>query len=474
MSVQKLESNQLPVVEATEDDLATQRYFLDRLLQPLNKWDGFQKIEQFGLSAYRYELNFSQYALAMWQYTRTPAFTGYLAEAQRNAIQKMTARRVWSYWATERLIGYGRWNPDPVSFHNIMYSAYFAMMIGLYETLNEDHRFSEPGALKLKWNHQTSYSHNYDSLVAALVDNMSQKSKYPQYPCEPHLVYPVCNTFALNAMLMHDRLHGTDTCRNFLDLVRTSYHRDGWRRKDGRFNSIGTRSGRKLAGPMLFSDGSIAMLLNPTMPDIAADTWQALRERGVVQIKDGEVRLKRSVFDLMDAGNYNLYRGDGQARAGLIMGAREQGDDEAVAALDRSITSRHPMTRSNGARKISGMSPWSYGSYAVGMWARQNAMRDLMSGNIPQAWRTGPQLAEVAYPEVLVARAVSDGADLDLVLRAGNGPCRTTLGIARLAPNQAYRVEGAVTNEIKASKTGTALLQVDLADRTEVRLTPVA
>jgi len=35
------------------------------------------------------------YGVAMSQYTRTPAFTGYLAEAQSNAITKMLQRRVW-------------------------------------------------------------------------------------------------------------------------------------------------------------------------------------------------------------------------------------------------------------------------------------------------------------------------------------------------------------------------------------------
>lgn len=458
------------VAESDDDDLATQRYFLDLLLQPIDKWDGFQKIEQFGLSAYRYELNFSQYALAMSQYTRTPAFTGYLAEAQRNAIVKMTARRVWSYWATERLIGYGRWHPDPVVFHNIMYTAYYAMMIGLYETLNDDRQFSVPGSLTLKWNDRTHFPYHFASLTEAIRNNMMEKPRHPQYQCEPHLVYPSCNTYAMNTMVMHDRLHGTDITGDLIERVRRSYKRDGWLRKDGRFISCGTRSGRKLAGPMLFSDGSIAMLLNPAMPDIAADTWRALRSSGAVSITDDGVRLRRTVFDRMDAGNYN--RSDGQARAGLMMGAREQGDDEAVNALDRSIGERHETLWANGARKFKGLSPWSYGSYALGRWGRPNAMRDLVNGVVPQEWRTGPLLAEAAYPDVLVAKAVSDGTALDLVLRAGNGARRTTLGLQRLAPHQSYRVSGAAVDELTASETGTALLSIDLADRSELRLWP--
>ncbi len=463
-----------PVAESDVDDLATQRYFFDLLLQPLDEWEGFQRIEQFGLSAFRYELNFSQWALAMSQFTRTPAFTGYLVEAQRNAIVRMTARRVWSYWATERLVGYGRWNPDPIVFHNIMYSGYFGMMLGLYETLNDDRRFSVPGSLPLRWDRRTTYSYDFQRVAEALRDNMRQHPSHPQFPCEPHLVYPVCNTFAMNAMVMHDRLHGTDITGDLLDRVRRSYDQDGWRRESGRFNSIGTRRGRKLAGPMLFSDGSIAMLLNPTMPDLAAATWRGLRDSGAVRVNNGEIVLRRAALDRIDAGNYNVARGDGLARAGLLMGAREQGDEEVAAALDRSIIERHQPEWSGGARRLKGLSPWSYGSYALGRWSRPGAMRDLVAGAIPEEWRTGPILAEAAYPDVLVAKAVSDGSALELVLRAGSGPRRTTLRLERLAPNQRYRITGGVNDEVTASSTGEAVVAVDLADRSEVRIHPGA
>lgn len=460
-----------PVRESDADDLATQRYFLDRLLQPLDQWQGFQKIEQFGLSGYRYELNFSQWALAMAQYTRTPAFTGYLAEAQRNAILKMTDRRVWSYWATERLVGYGHWNPDPVVFHNIMYTGYFGMMIGIYETLNDDGQFSAPGALTLKWNEKTHFPYHYASLVEAMRNNMMQAPEHPQYPCEPHLVYPVCNTFAMNAMTMHDRLHATNMASDLVARIRRSYHHDGWLCKDGRFISMGTRRGRRLMGPLLFHDGSMAMLLNPTMPDIAANTWQALKTSGAIRMVGGEIQLKHAFFDRMDAGNYK--HSDGQARAGLMLGAREQGDDEVLEALERSLLDRHGISWANGARKLKGLSSWSYGSYALARWARRHAMHDLVNGVIPPPWRSGPLLAEAAYPDVLVAKAVSDGEALELVLRAGNGPRRSTLGLARLIPGRAYRVSGGVETEITASAGGKALLTVDLAERNVVHLAPV-
>lgn len=75
----------VPVTEHTPEDLAHLRYALDLALQPLDSFAGFTKIDQFREAATRYQLNALSYSLSMAQFTRTPAFTGYLAEAQRNA-----------------------------------------------------------------------------------------------------------------------------------------------------------------------------------------------------------------------------------------------------------------------------------------------------------------------------------------------------------------------------------------------------
>ena len=87
-----------------------QRYLLDLSLQPIESF-GVLHIEQYLLSALRYQLNYTCYALALAQYNFTPAFTGYLTEAQANTIEKMRDKRVWGYWAHECLVGYQRWNP---------------------------------------------------------------------------------------------------------------------------------------------------------------------------------------------------------------------------------------------------------------------------------------------------------------------------------------------------------------------------
>jgi hypothetical protein len=91
---------------------------------------------------------------------------------------------------------------------------------------------------------------------------------------------------------------------------------------------------------------------------------------------------------------------------------------------------------------------------------------------MPKAWMEGPILDGAAYPAVLVARAVSDGANLELVLHPGASGGRERLGISRLRPGAAYSVRGAVQDEVVASADGTADVDVNLDGRLEVVLAP--
>lgn len=459
-----------PVVEASDDDLGIMRYLLDLSLQPLDQWEGYDHIEQLGGSALRYQLNSLSYALALSQLTRTPAFTGYLAEAQRNVILKMCDRKVWRYWAYENLVGYGRWNPDPIALNNVMYSAYFGVMVGLYETLNDDRRFSEPGALTLCWNDRQRYEYDFGRLAGAIEFNMRVRPDSPQYPCEPHLIYPMCNTFAFNSLIMHDRLHGTAMTGDLVQRVREVYDRDGWLRTDGRFVAGRVENTKIPILPTSIAyDAVMAFWLNPAMPELARDTWHVVRDCHI-HFDHKHPQLKGQLWDRIDFGNYNLARGDTFTRAMLTHTAREMGDEDVALAFQRSLEELKEVTWKGGARRFHGISVMGNGIYAMARFGRAQGMSDLVNGNIPEAWRQGPLLTEAAYPAVLVARAVSDGSGLELVLRAGEGPQRTTLALGRLQPGRTYRVEGACVDRLVAGEDGTALLAVDLQDRNVVKL----
>lgn len=455
------------VTESTEEELAIQRYLLDLTLQPLESFDGFTILEQFGGTALRYQLNFISYALSMAQYTRSPAFTGYLAEAQRNAIDKMCDRRVWAYWAKENLIGYQRWNPDPIVHANVMYTGFFGAMIGLYETLN-GHRYDEPGSLPLVYDDKHRYQYDFGSLSEAIVRNM-RKGKQTQYPCEPHLIYPMCNAFAMNTLVMHDKLHGTELTGDIVERVQDDYTRFGYLTKDGRFLAGKGPLGVKFPA-VVANDSIMSYWLHPTMPEQAERSWRLVRDR-FIKVGDYEAEVqKMHLGERIDVGSY--LRGDAMTRAVTMCAAAEHGDAEAAAGLERSLDSRHEIVRQDGARKYKGASVWANAAFALATFTRHNGVHDLVQGSLPDAWRTGPQLAEAAYPDVLVARAVSDGSALDLVLRPGNGTVRSSLKVERLDPGRAYNVSGGAATEVTADADGSALLDVELNGRTEVRLVP--
>lgn len=459
----------IEVVESDTEDLAIQRYLLDLALQPIDRFDGFSRRDQFVGGAYRFQLNFLCYALTMAQYTRTPAFTGYLHEAQANAIEKMRDRRIWRYWATENLVGYGRWNPDPIGIGNVMYTGFLGAMLAMYETMNDDRRFSEPGAFTLTWNKRTRYTYDFPSIARAIERNM-RDSKHTQYPCEPHLIYPMCNAFAINTLPAFDRLHGADLTGDLVGLLRESYDRFGYLRPDGRF--IGGRSERLVSfPPLIANDAVMAYWLHPVLPELAEQTWRMLRGRFIVLDSRGGVELKTTRLDRIDLGNYAS--GDGQTRAALMCVAKEMGDTVYAEALERSLDTGFGIIRSfEGARRYARLSVFTNGIHALARFTRHDGIRDLLGGVIPPQWRTGPILTRAAYPDVLVARAVTDGSRLDLVLRPGNGTVDSTLEFARLTPGQSYRISGTRVPDLIATRDGTARVRVRLSDRTELSVIP--
>ncbi|MGV9711979.1 linalool dehydratase/isomerase domain-containing protein [Gordonia sp. NPDC003424] len=454
------------VDEATEDELATLRFLLDLALQPLNRWDGFTRLEQIGGSALRYQIAYVSYALSVAQYTRTPAFGGYLAEGQANMIRKMCDKRVWGYWATERLTGYLRWNPDPVVFANVMYSGFFATMLAFYETLNADNTFDDDGSLPLVWNRRTRFEYGFSSIATAIADNM-RASRHTLYPCEPHLIYPMCNTIAVTGLVGYDRLHGTDLAGDFVAKIATSFRRNGYLLPNGRFRFGLGPAGLKLP-PTLSNDAVMAYWLNGVMPELAADTWDSLRHRRVT-VRDGRLELLSAPVDRLDVGSYR--KGDAWTLANIACAARELGDDEAARAAEATIGDRFRRDySSSGARRLAGASTWANGAYALATFLRKNDLRGLALGDVPEEWRTGPMLTHAAYPDVLVAKAVTDGSGLDLALYPGAGPVRTKLGVSRLAPGTRYLLTGCDFAEVVADETGHARLGVCLSGRHEVTL----
>ncbi|MDB5976520.1 MAG: hypothetical protein JWR07_3280, partial [Nevskia sp.] len=119
------------------------RHILDRALQPLERFDGFDSIDQFQTASIRYQVCNFGYTLAALQYEHLPAFRGYLAQAQQNLHLKMLDHRNWKYWALENAWGNLSLDPDPVPRDNIMYSGWFGAMLAEYISNTGDSRYND-------------------------------------------------------------------------------------------------------------------------------------------------------------------------------------------------------------------------------------------------------------------------------------------------------------------------------------------
>lgn len=461
-----------PVVEHTDTDLRRLRAALDIGLQPVDGLAGLTRLDQFREGALRYQVNAVGYGLAMAQFTRTPAFRGYLAEAQRNLVEKVLDRRIWGYWALENAWGNLRRDKDPVPLGgNVMLTGFYGLQVGMYSVLNDD-RYRQPGALTFRWDRDTAFAHDLAGLAANVRENV-RRSDFSLYPCEPNWIYTICNTFGLNTVLVDEQLEASHEADDVRARLRRAYEEE-FLRPDGRI--VGVRSSHLGLSWNFWSSPSVQLAttywMHPGLPDLAHRTWWLIRENWL-QVEDGRVRTPRGLVSRLDPGSYQV-RSDTFSLAVTTMAAREIGDEETALAAERTLAERERLEVEHGAERFADASGLANSYLNLGRFGRASGLRDLVAFGPPTAWRDGPVLDEAAYPDVLVARAVSDGAALDLVLVPGAGPVRTTLRLAQLRPGTSYDVEGAGTRRLVADGAGRAELGLDLGGRTAVRVRPSA
>ncbi len=450
--------------ELNDFELGLTRTLVDIGLQAPDDWSNYNLIEQFQSASLRYQINFNQWALAMQQFTRVPAFRGYLSAAQQALFAKYQEKKVWSYWFWENLWGNLELNPDPIRRQNIMMTGFCALGVGLYENATGDMRFSRPGAFRFRWSDSRVFDYSLEDMCRAMVDDMT-RSPWSAMVCEPNWLFAFCNTVGNSALMIHDRLHGTA----FHEATRRGFERaidEEFSNPDGSLNWYrSTRTGLGLSGSIFSTE------LRPLMPDIADRGW-ALARRAFVD-DGGQVRTPlRNVDRLVDGGNYSY--GPLPPYAAMIGAAREVGEERlAQAALDE-LLDRLPPHVSEGGVRFDGASLSGTAQLGRALFGRKAGWLDAVTRGRPAAWDSGPVLATVPYPEVLVARAVSDGARLELVLRTGTDPGRRALGLAQLEPGRDYDVTGALESSVTAKRDGTATISVDLDGRAEVSVAPRA
>jgi hypothetical protein len=464
----------VPVTELSAEDLAMQRAILDRALQPLDEWEGFDWVQQYSMAAMRYQLCWLQWSLATSQYSHSPAFVGFASEAQRNLIEKMTDRRVWEYWHRENLWGNLDLNPDPIRRDNIMLSGYYALMLGAYASTTGDRRYDEAGCLPFRWDEKRTFAYDHPAVVDAIVRNHT--NAWSLFPCEPGLNFAGCNVISMLGVVLRDKVDGTDRAAGLLPRFRQSLDEE-YTTADGEIVTIISRRygySMRFARSVVGQAGT-AFLVRPLAPDVAARLWEVFRDE-VIGVDHGRFTFTSfgtERLDKIDLGNNA--KSPVTVLAFLSALAREMGDEEAYKAMEAAADEALDPRVRDGARWYAGASTIGNAMLALGRLGRADGWHDLVARGAPDAWHRGPRLVEVAYPDVLVARAASDGRALELVLHPGAGEGRQRLRVERLDPGRAYRVRGGgPDHDAVGGADGGASFAVDLGGRTEVALVPAS
>lgn len=451
--------------EMSLEHLQRLRFALDRALQPVDEFSGFEQRDQFQTAALRYQVNFLAYGIALTQARFTPALGGYMGDAQSKLLHKQTQHRIWSYWSLENLWGNLRWNPDPTARENIMYTGFVALQMALFQASSGNQEFSKKGAFTLTHPNGTRYEHSFESLVSRM-DREYERSPFYLVACEPNWVYPLCNTMGATALRAHDAQYGQ---------MQWATHAPAFRRHleaeflDGMGRYVPCRSTYTgLALPAIGGAMQLAMpcyFLNALAPDLARRQWLLLRR----QLFDRHGRWRRRAFWPIDTGNYGFSRAS--AYAATALAAVELGDGCVYQNCMDALEHECPSLLKGGVAHRSKASIWTHGVELMARSGGRNSFRDLISNPLPS---NGPRLEHLSYPEVLVAAAHADDASrsLQAVLYGGDGDGIQTLGVSGLRPLAPYRATGAIQMQVLADEMGKVRLQVPLAGRTSLTLEP--
>jgi hypothetical protein len=363
-----------------------------------------------------------------------------------------------------------RYNPDPVPKDNIMLTGWLGYQLASYMSNSQDPHYLRKGSLTFAHPSGRRFEYDFHSLTGALLLNF-ERSDFTLYPCEPNWIYALCNGFGILPLPIHDRLYGTDYAERILPSFRRGFENE-FLSPDGR--TIGIRSAwTGLSVPAMtsvLSDASVIWQLAPVFPDIARRQYEILRQEWIRLNADGTVTLDLKGWDKIDTGNYK--RSNISALLWVQAAAAELGDSDVAAAAGASIERESAPIVEHGVKHYADGSMQANCGVFLSSTARANSHFHRVNRGMPTPWAVGPFLEDADYPEVLVARAVSDGSALDLVLRPGDAKGRQTLTIARLRPSHTYRTQGAVDADVTADAFGKAYVQVDLENRHELRVTP--
>ena len=156
----------------------------------------------------------------------------------------------------------------------------------------------------------------------------------------------------------------------------------------------------------------------------------------------------------------------------LMDTAREFGDYEIADAAQRALDQDCGRADDGGVLRYSKGSNLSNAMAMRARIHRRDDFRRTIAEGPPSASLCGPLLTDAKYPDVLVARAFSNGDDLDLVLYPGSQNARQDIRLERLRPGTNYVMRNGSEHAFSADNNGAVSLSVELHGRTPIHIVP--
>jgi len=193
----------------SDRELAIQRWFShltflqDRSAEHWAEWHDDGK--QLGITSLRYQMAFGGYGCAVMA-AKTPAYREIVGQQLLDLCERMIDLRAWYY--VTHYWEYGEGPPDPCRYENVMYTGHLTQLMGLYELLTGDMRYSERG-WDFVWRDGRKVHYDLKQAVERLHD---QCKAHPSggICCEPNLLFADCNSHSALSFLLCDVVHGTD------------------------------------------------------------------------------------------------------------------------------------------------------------------------------------------------------------------------------------------------------------------------
>jgi hypothetical protein len=459
--------------ELDEEQLCAAKFILGATVREIGDLSGFDHVR--GLGEYRYQLSAFGYALMVLHAKYLPNFEGYMKRAHRFLIKSYEDPRACDYWGKQMRAGYWKKDDDPIKYANVMLSGWMMPVIAGYGDQYGDREFEEEASIRFRatpGKPEITYDYSVKGVAEALYRQFSQKIfPYMLLPCEPHVAFPTCNSYGLLGLLLYDRDHGTRYCEDFwadlYDNVSSEFIEIDGSMALRRQDQYGLRHiPQSQIGYNAMADVQNYMHYSIIFPGLARRCYALIRKTNMA-IDGGAAFIKDTPWEKI----LNMFDGKPDASmqiAALELNAAEYGDIEMYEALRKTEETELSRSREPRSFRFKGVTSLTTCYLAFGRLIKKGFWSDVILRGMPPTARTGPILADCAFPGVLPAKAASDGENLELVLYNGEGPGTQSIKLERLEPLAAYTINA--SERFIADGSGAASLEIYLDGRTPLTI----